>query len=1729
MMATPQLDFDPWVDRPAQPRGSGARAAAKPAVIDFDPYTDGPAADDAPDVGNAQSKVTGTGAAPGFGKTFSAAIARGGASAMASTAHTVADFIDQTVQEPIRRVTGPLFGKDTPAVAAFADPLGARAAAGKNLAVEKVINADRQAVSERIGHRPTMAEWKDAPGDAAKRTALRLTNAAGESIPLLAAAVATRNPELGAGLMGGVTGAQEYAYLRGEGVGRGQAARAAALTGAVEAAGEGVGLPVVMGKAGRGSILRAAMAEGAQEAPVQVAQQNIEDQATGRQTSVGEQLLDALDAAVVGGALGAGAHVAGARHDGRSGEVPRGIGRPLGGPIMDVPIDSYTPGPTGAAASMRAQSAEMRANAQGPLSRVGADALDQQAGMLEAQSAELLAPEVASEVASEVSTGNLKKTRARASQGEPGAMGRGHPSSEGLALQGSPGSERSLAGMPSADNAGSMTRQSAPDNLQVPAGRIGSPELDFDPSLSPVRTVAREAATSPENDLPTPTPAQLDAGNFRVGRIRINGLDISIEHPAGVKRKAEHSQPLAHAYGYIRGTQGGDGEKFDVFLGEHADDTTRPVFVIDQKKVDGSFDESKAMLGFDTLAQARAAYLANYPKGWEQKGLGGIREMTQDEFKAWVTDPKAARKPAQKPVALDFDPHLEAPPGPGMRREHAERLVRRYTKGLPNHPQVVLVDDADDLHRAAGVQAGNDGARAEGLFNGKPAVFLNLGAIGNPKRFRQVLAHEALGHHGVEQVVGDAWPGIARAIAGHIEHGTGAPWMRKAIVRARASQPGVVDPQQLAREVVAVMAEQGSRNRLVGTVIARTRGTLRQAIPSVKWTEHDIRDLLSQGESYLRRQPGHPKAAVAGSPAAQGPGTGGVLFSKPGEAPPDTAHVAQQFGHVTDPQRAALGKISTFQRPEPLRDRAARLSVNLRAKAIQGTVDQFHAFKDLDERAYMQARLSKGTDGAVEGVFRYGLPKLTDGALDIQPDGKGFLGHLQALQGEHDLFLAWVAGHRSEQLAADDREHLFTPDDIAALKNLNKGRMADGRSREAVYRKALQVLNRYQSAVLDIAQEAGEVNAPSRARWQTDFYLPYFRDMSASPPPAPHPSRGGDGPADIAEMRKQVIERLVGGGQPLNDLLENTLQNWGRLLSASMKNLAATRALEAAVEIGVAKPVQAAERGTVSAMFKGERKHFQVDDPLVLESLVMLYTPPWSNPAMKGLQWFKRALTFGVTINPSFRIRNLMRDTLSTLSSNRIGYNPLRNLVQGWKATEKGSDTYLKLLGGGGAIRFGSLLDGDQARHAKRLIQSGIASDAQILDAPAKVRAALGKAWDAYQEFGDRAETVNRAALYEQARAGGKDHLEASFAARDTLDFTNTGAWPAVQFLARVVPFMNARLQGLYKLGRGAKQDPRRFAAVTGAVAMASVLLHLLNADDEDYRALPDWVRDSYWWVRLPGTEYALYIPKPFEVGALASVAERSTELMTAGDDYQAKDFAQTLLSILSQQLAMNPIPQAVRPGMEAAFNYDTFQDRSIDSMGQERLPAEDRYNARTSGGAVALGKATGVSPRRIEHLVRGYFGWLGMQALNVSDLLTRDLLDLGSTPAHDFGKVDNLAVIGSFIRERDTGSSKYVQRFYEQRRQVDMLYAAYAAARQAGDLERAQELAGDDRLKLRGLYLAANREMTKVNRRIRQVTNDRQISAAAKYELLVGLYGTRARLAERTTGLARERGRGRR
>lgn len=176
-----------------------------------------------------------------------------------------------------------------------------------------------------------------------------------------------------------------------------------------------------------------------------------------------------------------------------------------------------------------------------------------------------------------------------------------------------------------------------------------TPDEDIDTDVSesgnPIDQAAHEAATSPQNDLPQPTEAQKEAGNYAKGHVVIGELDISIENPAGSKRRPEWPEMKSH-YGYIKGTIGKDKDHLDVFVKPGtAEDYSGPVFVVDQTNRDDAFDEHKIMLGWPDEAGARAGYLENYTKGWT--GLGAIKKFTLPEFKMWLKDGET-----KKPVAL---------------------------------------------------------------------------------------------------------------------------------------------------------------------------------------------------------------------------------------------------------------------------------------------------------------------------------------------------------------------------------------------------------------------------------------------------------------------------------------------------------------------------------------------------------------------------------------------------------------------------------------------------------------------------------------------------------------------------------------------------------------------------------------------------------------------------------------------------------------------------------------------------------------------------------------------------------------------------------------------------------------------------------------------------------------------------------------------------------------------
>ena len=167
-----------------------------------------------------------------------------------------------------------------------------------------------------------------------------------------------------------------------------------------------------------------------------------------------------------------------------------------------------------------------------------------------------------------------------------------------------------------------------------------------------------------------PTEGQKEAGNYKKGRVKVGPFDVVIEQPRGSVRSGVDANGKAwettmqNTYGYFGGTKGVDGDAIDVFLAHNLDEwdgTT--VFVVDQYNPDGSFDEHKVMLGFNSQEEAEGAYFANYEADWAKTHRTEVTAVPLADFTEWVKSSKRKTKAfAEYKVAkrnAEIDAHNE--------------------------------------------------------------------------------------------------------------------------------------------------------------------------------------------------------------------------------------------------------------------------------------------------------------------------------------------------------------------------------------------------------------------------------------------------------------------------------------------------------------------------------------------------------------------------------------------------------------------------------------------------------------------------------------------------------------------------------------------------------------------------------------------------------------------------------------------------------------------------------------------------------------------------------------------------------------------------------------------------------------------------------------------------------------------------------------------------------------
>lgn len=584
---------------------------------------------------------------------------------------------------------------------------------------------------------------------------------------------------------------------------------------------------------------------------------------------------------------------------------------------------------------------------------------------------------------------------------------------------------------------------------------------------------------------------------------------------------------------------------------------------------------------------------------------------------------------------------------------------------------------------------------------------------------------------------------------------------------------------------------------------------------------------------------------------------------------------------------------------------------------------------------------------------------------------------------------------------------------------------------------------------------------PTGLMWKQDSnYYPFYKAMVEP-----------DGSETVAGPRigsgiiggNPLALKLQGSEKEINvDPVDAVMRNVFTLMSAMAKNSAMQQITRNFEEMGYAREVTDPkdQKGidVYPVYVEGQKKYMKVFDPILLESLRTLgvdeigaVTRYLAMPA-----GFLREL---VTREPTFIIRNLLRDTMSAAVTSGARFTPFVDTMTGF-ASDMSNLERAGIIAGYDAIK--------DDKDIKRFINTKIKGKDKFENIRTPVDF-MTYIWDKAGEITYKSDGATRQAVYNTIYAQVlKDtgstttaEAEAMFQAQEIINYNRRGASQIVRSITAGVPFLNARIQGLDVLYRSAtgkysaskkrgadesiKAYQRRvfrgFLMRGGFLAFATAMYYMAMQDDEDYKRLSEEERDGFWnmFVGSGDDKRRLTIPIPFEVGILFKVVpERVMRLYNEEDEFS--DTLQSAVRNARNTVGLQSLGfQAVKPFYEAMINNRSgFTGNEIVPYYMQALDPELQYNQRTSIAMREVGKLIGMSPMKLEYMLRGYTGTIGGYTLAIADSLTRQVTGEEGIPA----RLDQFPAFNAILRNPNTNG--YLQDFYQIKRASDRYIQGY-------------------------------------------------------------------------------------
>lgn len=433
------------------------------------------------------------------------------------------------------------------------------------------------------------------------------------------------------------------------------------------------------------------------------------------------------------------------------------------------------------------------------------------------------------------------------------------------------------------------------------------------------------------------------------------------------------------------------------------------------------------------------------------------------------------------------------------------------------------------------------------------------------------------------------------------------------------------------------------------------------------------------------------------------------------------------------------------------------------------------------------------------------------------------------------------------------------------------------------------------------------------------------------------------------------------------------------------------------------------------------------------------------NFGMDTIAMTSTAFRSAITSWPDFLAVNFVRDQMSAWILTDVGFKPFvsgaRGISEEIRRT-KWARMYNASMGVMGGMNVAALHDARVNRDMEALKAKGYLATAFRGSGVLGAVRGMAKVVE-LTETGTRLGIYRRA--YERAVADGLDEwqaaIEAGYTATDYIDFGLNGS--RMLHARRLIPFLNAQLQGLYKMmrtlggdevaqrkglrfalkayfknvnnldlsrtERQALQTGRKAWVKMGILGLFSAALHFLFADDPDYQDASEYLRQTGWVIPL-GDGRIFYIPKPFELAIVANAVERGLE--SASGDREAKN---RFMRGLAMSFAPPTSPPAIQVVVEEIANKDFFSGREIVPTYMQALTPQLQFNNYTSEMAKGIGEITGLSPMRVDHIMSGLGASAYRDIATMTDALNPEEPSMDAT---------DMPLLRRFVRDSRRGAA---------------------------------------------------------------------------------------------------------